>query len=146
MQALERLLSRNFQFTLPRDSQKFLDRYSKSSNSFLSFMRDHILVENGTRTSSQQLFQWYEEYVKKNRFDPVPSAHCRAILETLPGVTAKKMRFGLQSLHGYEGIKLVDSKETPPKDDCWASFSPQRLEDERFDTIITNCFGEKYHF
>lgn len=111
MLMLQKVVKRNFVFTVHDDDQKYLDNWHLTSNSFARFYNECVYQpQNGRGIFSTTLHQHYTNYCKRNGLEEMPWRDCQIILNGL-GFTTEKIRIGNKALQGYK--KLAYSEHAP---------------------------------
>ncbi len=106
--AYAELMLRNFEFTKPEDSVRYLKGYKDEMNSFQLFMQDCLVMAPNERVHSVTLFASYSRYCKENGLTELKDAEVRMILKSLPGVNTNKFLLNGENRRGYRGIGLQD--------------------------------------
>lgn len=106
MDALRELKSRNYCFTLPKESSDFLNSFAERGNSLQSFLKDCCEIEPEARVFNTDLCQTYAQYCLENGLEELPKAMLYEMLSGVPGVTMKRIRIGAENRWGHAGIRL----------------------------------------
>jgi len=104
MDALASLHERNYQFTVPNDTQHFLNAYAETQSSVHAFLKDWCDVGNGGYVFSKDLCRAYQEYCAMNGFDPIKNQSMQSMIVTLPGVSRERIRADGKNLRGFRGL------------------------------------------
>lgn len=108
LQAVQRLIKHNFEFTLPEDSKKFLDSFTLRGNVLGGFLDDCCILDPVVRVFNTELYNAYSAYCKRNGLDAVSRQVLYELLSGIPGVYAKRVRIGTENRQGHIGIALKE--------------------------------------
>lgn len=106
MFALRELANRNYQFTIPKESQDFLISFSERGNSIHAFLKDCCEIIPEARTFNTDLLDAYKNYCTVNGLDAFSRKKLYDMLSGIPGITMRRIRIGSQNRHGHVGIRL----------------------------------------
>ena len=104
MDALASLHKRNYQFTVPTDTQHFLNAYAETQSSVHAFLKDWCEIGNGGYVFSRDLCSAYREYCDLNGFDPIKNQAMQNMIVTLPNVSRERIRAEGKNLRGFRGL------------------------------------------
>lgn len=105
--ALRDLHLRNFRFTLPLESQIFLQSFAERGNSLQTFIRDCCIISPQARVHNSVLHAAYKKYCAENSLEEYSKQKLYDMLSGIPGVRMKRMRINGISLQDHEGIELI---------------------------------------
>ena len=108
LQAVQKLIERNFEFTMPEDSKTFLDAYKLRGNVFGGFFDECCVVEPSARVFNTDLYDAYLAYCKRNGLEVASKKTFYDLLSGVPGVYAKRIRIGTKNRQGHIGITLKE--------------------------------------
>ena len=106
MDALASLHERNYQFTVPTDTQHFLNAYAETQSSVHAFLKDWCVIKDDSYVFSKDLCESYREYCSLNGFDPVKNQVMQSMIVTLPGISRGRIRAEGKNLRGFRGIHV----------------------------------------
>lgn len=111
VQAVQRLVKRNFEFSQPKDSKKFLDAFTLRGNVLEGFLEECCVLEPDARVFNTKLYSAYTAYCKRNGLEATSKQMFYELLSGIPNVYAKRVRIGTGNRQGHVGIAL--KKEAP---------------------------------
>ena len=106
IQHLQSLIMNNMHFTLPESTRVFMDAYARSLNSVRVFIDECCEVATGKKIFSKDIYKAYVEFTRENMLYTHTFLSFGAVIRSLLGVENKKVRIGVVSFQGYEGIGL----------------------------------------
>lgn len=106
MEALHELQARNFIFTLPDDSERFLTSFKEEENSVCTFIEDMCIPTPDARIFNREILRMYDAYCRANGLEARPRQQLYDALDALPGVALCRFRIGRENCRGREGIQL----------------------------------------
>lgn len=106
LQAAQRLMQRNFEFTQPEDSRKFLNSFTLRGNVLGGFLAECCDLDPAARAFNTDLYSAYAAYCKRNGLEAVSRQVLYDLLSGVPGVYAKRVRIGAENRQGHMGIAL----------------------------------------
>lgn len=109
LQAVQELIKRNFEFTMPEDSRTFLDAYKLRGNVLGGFLDECCVVEPSARVFNTDLYDAYLAYCKRNGLEATSKKTFYDLLSGVPGVYAKRIRIGNENRQGHIGITLKEN-------------------------------------
>lgn len=109
LQAVQELIKRNFEFTMPEDSRTFLDAYKLRGNVLGGFLDECCVVEPSARVFNTDLYDAYLAYCKRNGLEAALKKTFYDLLSGVPGVYAKRIRIGTENRQGHIGITLKEN-------------------------------------
>lgn len=112
LQTVQRLIKRNFEFTQPEDSKKFLDSFTLRGNVLGGFLAECCDLDPAARVFNTDLYDAYVTYCKRNGLEAVSKQVLYDLLSGVPGVYAKRVRIGTENRQGHVGIALKEGTHT----------------------------------
>lgn len=106
---LQKLIDNNCQFSVPPATREFMGAYARSMNSVALFLEECCAIEDDGKVFSTVLYDRYVNFVQKNGLHKHSPHQFGMQVRSVKGVTNKKIRIGVESLQGYEGIRLKGS-------------------------------------
>lgn len=110
LQAVQKLIKRGFEFTLPEDSKLFLTSFAMRGNIIQAFIDECCVLGPHERVFNVELYAAFEVFCKRNGQERLSRAKFYELLSGIPHVMAKRVRIGTESRQGHVGIAL--KKET----------------------------------
>ena len=111
LQAAQKLIERNYEFTRPEDSRQFLKSFELRGNVLASFIEDCCALGPNERVFNVELYATFEAFCKRNGLERLSRTKFYELLSGIPHVTAKRIRIGTDNRQGHVGIAL--KKEAP---------------------------------
>ena len=108
VEALRDLHLRNFRFTIPQESQIFLQSFVERGSSLQTFLRDCCIISPQYRVHNSVLVEAYKRYCKENSLEQYSKQKLYEMLSGIPGISMKRLRINGVSLQGHEGITLIN--------------------------------------
>lgn len=109
LQAVQKLVQRNFEFTLPDDSRQFLDSFALRGNAVSAFVEECCTLDAEARVFNVELYAAFERFSKRNGLKVLSRTKFYELLSGLPHVAAKRLRIGSENRQGHVGIALKES-------------------------------------
>lgn len=106
VEALCGLRKRDYQFTLPAESQTYINAFAERENSVQAFVADCCEVAPGLRVHNTTLLDAYAKYCAQNGLVQMSKVRFYELLDSIPGIRSKRLRIGPDNRHGREGIAL----------------------------------------
>ena len=106
LHATQKLIERNYEFTLPEDSRQFLKSFELRGNVLASFVEDCCVLDPKARTFNVELYTAFEEFSKRNGIKVLSREKFYELLSGIPHVAAKRVRIGTDNRQGHVGIAL----------------------------------------
>lgn len=106
LQAAQCLAERNFEFTQPEDSKKFLGSFALRGNTLGAFLEECCVLSPDARIFNVELYAAFEAFCARNGLERLSRAKFYELLSGVPHVTAKRLRIGTENRQGHEGIAL----------------------------------------
>lgn len=108
LHAAQKLIERNYEFTLPEDSRQFLKSFELRGNVLASFIDDCCVLDPEARTFNVDLYAAFEAFSERNGLKALSREKFYELLSGLPHVTLKRLRIGAENRWGHTGIALKD--------------------------------------
>lgn len=108
MYALKELVGNNFQFILPKDSQKFLEEYSNNQNHVLEFISECCRLEDGAKVHTKNLYKMYQKFCEQNCIAMYNLTKFSEYISNVNGVYKTRFRLNGMNLRGFEGIAIKE--------------------------------------
>ena len=120
LHAVQRLMERNFEFTLPADSKVFLRSFATRSNILSGFLEECCILSPESKAFNTDLFEAFTTYCARNGLDTLSRSAFYDLLSGVPHVYAKRIRIGKENRQGHVGITLKKTErpgtlEQPPR-------------------------------
>ena len=109
--ALRDLAQRNFCFTLPEESLRFLESFAERGNSLQAFLRDCCILKPHAKVHNTELLSAYEQYCLENGLEQFSKQRLYDMLSGIPGVSTQRIRIGRENRWGHIGISLRNSTQ-----------------------------------
>lgn len=108
LHAVQGLMERNFEFTLPADSRVFLRSFVTRSNILSGFLEECCILSPESRVFNTDLFGAFTAYCARNGLDAPSRPVFYDLLSGVPHVYAKRIRIGSDNRQGHIGIGLKE--------------------------------------
>lgn len=112
LDAVLALVKRNYAFTLPEDSRRFLRSFELRGNEVKAFVEDCCELSPAAKVFNSELYSAFKDYCAKNGLDTFSRNKLYELLSGIPNVLMKKIRMNGENRWGHIGIKLKE----PPND------------------------------
>ena len=109
LHAVQELMERNFEFTMPSDSKVFLRSFATRSNILDGFLKECCILSADARVFNTDLFGAFTAYCARNGLDALSRPVFYDLLSGVPYVYAKRIRIGADNRQGHVGIALKKS-------------------------------------
>lgn len=157
MQRLKRLVTNNFDFTVPGDSRRFTEGYGNMLNAFRLFIEEACVLQEGLHESSQQLWDCYLAFCSDNNF---PKGITRQLfaqkLATLDGIQKQRVWENGKQVTIFKGVAIrnglddigeaVCGKSEKDKGGIEKSDTKIRKEPTIQEKLDSSCTEEQYEF
>ena len=128
LHAVQELMERNFEFTLPSDSKVFLRSFATRSNILDGFLDECCILSADARVFNTDLFGAFTAYCERNGLDALSRPAFYDLLSGVPHVYAKRIRIGTDNRQGHIGIALKKSWHCGTPEQWAQSPGAQRVE------------------
>lgn len=108
LHAAQELVKRNFEFTLPEDSEQYLKSFSLRGNVLTAFIEECCILDAEARVFNVELYAAFEAFSKRNGLKALSRMKFYELLSGLPNVSMKRLRIGPENRWGHGGIALKD--------------------------------------
>lgn len=106
MESLQKLMERNYDFTLPDDSKKFEMDYRNNQNHINDFINDCCELGEAKRIHTTTLYSIYIKFCKNNCISPYKQRCFGEYINNIEGVERGKFRLNGKNLRGFIGISI----------------------------------------
>lgn len=106
IEGLRQFIENGMELTYADKSTEYVDEYSYSCNSFVSFANDFIKPCQGNKLLSGDILESYDKYCINNRVKPIGSNKCSKILMEM--FNTEKTTIGKAGNKGYTDLQLIE--------------------------------------
>ena len=111
LRALRKLAERNYEFTMPEDSKRFLMSFKVRGNIVGGFIEDCCVLNPDARVYNTELYAAFEAYCARNGLGAISPKRFYDMLSGYPRVAATRFRMCGENRHGHLGIRLKTPAE-----------------------------------
>lgn len=109
LRAAQRLAERNYEFTLPEDSKKFLDAFKLRGGVLNAFLNECCILESKARVFNTDLYAAYVFFSERNGIKKLSNQKLYDMLSGVPNVYVRRVRIGTENRQGHIGIALKET-------------------------------------
>lgn len=109
MDRLRDLLNNNFQFTIPEDSQKFLNEYSNRQNHISEFIEEMCILNEEAKIHVKNLYNTYSKFCEENCVTAYNPTKFNEYIANIDDIRRTRFRANGKNLRGFEGITIKKS-------------------------------------
>lgn len=121
LRALRKLAQRNYEFTVPDDSARFLASFAVRGNIVGGFIEDCCVLDPDARVFNAELYAAFDAYCARNGLRAMSQQRFYDMLSGYPGVAATRFRMCGENRHGHLGIRLKTPEELTEENEKRAS-------------------------
>lgn len=100
------LIKKNFQFTLPKDSKRFIEEYSSRQNNVMEFVNEECDFGENLMTHTKNLYQAYLRFCQNNCIIAYTQNKFGEYIASIDGVQRSRFRQNGINARGFKGISI----------------------------------------
>lgn len=121
LRALRKLAERNYEFTMPEDSKRFLMSFKVRGNIVGGFIEDCCVLNPNARVFNDDLYDAFETYCVRNGWNALKRHQLYELLSGYPHVGLTRFRMQGENKNGHLGIRLKTPEELTEENEKRAS-------------------------